>query len=131
MKGLLTSALAGLALLTTLGCRQDAASPTGPDAQPELTATALTTVPFHQISTGLISPPCGVTPDNRVYCWSNGADAAAVPVPGNKLFRRVSVGRGFTCGITAPKMRSIAGGGNLRRPAGGRYHYGSRRNPPE
>lgn len=99
MKGLLTSALGGLALLTTVSCRQDSASPTEPGAQPEVTATALTTVPFHQISTQF-GAPCAVTTDNRAYCWTNGTDAAAVPVPGNKLFRSVSVGWGFTCGIT-------------------------------
>src|SRR5690348_16744300 len=86
MKNLSMTALAAMALLTIVSCRQDAASPTEPGAQPALTSTTPTTVPFYQISTGR-GPPCAVTPDNRAYCWTNGADAAAVPVPGGKLFR--------------------------------------------
>ena len=118
MQGLLRSALGGLALVTTLSCRPDSASPTAPDGQPELTATALTTVSFHQISTGLISAPCAVTPDNRAYCWSNGAEAAAVPVPGNTLFRRLSVGRWFTCGITTPEDALYCWGSNFEGQLG-------------
>src|SRR6476469_6228733 len=118
MQGLLRSALGGLALVTTLSCRQDSASPTAPDDQPELTATALTTVSFHQISTGLISAPCAVTPDNQAYCWSNGAEAAAVPVPGNTLFRRLSVGRWFTCGITTPEDALYCWGSNFEGQLG-------------
>jgi len=102
MKGFSIGVLVGSALLSSVSCRQDSAAPTEPGAQPEPTATALTTVPFHQISTGF-GPPCAVTPDNRAYCWSDGTNAAAVPVPGNMLFRSVSVGgNGFFCGIVRP-----------------------------
>ena len=119
--------LAALALssLTLAGCGNEPTQPsgaaeprpTGPGAQPELTATVLTTVPFHQISTQF-GPPCAVTPDNQAYCWSNGADAAAVPVPGNKLFRSVSVGGdGFACGIIRPGDVALLLGAQSERPA--------------
>ena len=112
MKGLLISALAGLALLTTVSCRQDSTLPTDPVAEPGLNATTLATVPFHQISAGF-SGLCAVSPDNRAYCWTNGTDAAPVPIPGNQLFRSVSVGgNGFTCGIGRLTDRLYCWGNN-------------------
>src|SRR6185295_5187315 len=112
MKAVVSGALTGLALLTTLSCSDDSVLPTDPVAQPGLTTTALATVSFRQISTGF-GPPCAIASDYRAYCWTNGTDAAAVPVPGNKLFRSVTVGgNGFFCGIVRPGDRVYCWGHN-------------------
>ena len=66
---------------------------------------------FRQLSAGS-SHTCGVTTDNRAYCWGSdffgelgdgtrGDDSPRpVAVTGGLRFRLVSVGSGFTCGLT-------------------------------
>jgi len=101
---LLSLSLLGL----TLACQEDAESPTAPDLRPALATTASTLV-FAQVSAG-VSHTCGVTTDNRVYCWGYGVlgDGATstttrrvpVAVGGALRFRQVSAGGPNTCAIS-------------------------------
>src|SRR4051795_3353351 len=59
------------AALVALGCGSETDTFTEPGASPSLTTTA--TLVFRQISAGW-SHSCGVTSDNRAYCW--GSDSA-------------------------------------------------------
>lgn len=108
----------------TLGCREDAQSPTTPDTAPAITAAVATAqLSFRQVSAGSgLSGDvhaCGVTTDDRAYCWGsnrwgqlgigtstgpedcgNPCSTRPVMVLGGLHFRHVSVGDRFTCGIT-------------------------------
>src|SRR6266853_1474300 len=58
----------------TLGCREDAESPTAPDPMPALDATMASALAFHQVSAGRYHT-CGVTyPDNRAFCWGSNSE---------------------------------------------------------
>src|SRR5215207_5701481 len=101
-------------LLSTAGCGQDE-SPVAPEAyaehaSPAVTAAATTPLAFVQVSTG-INHSCGVTADDRVYCWGynwkgelgDGTTTlrrAPRAVAGGLRFRFVSAGHSFTCGLT-------------------------------
>src|SRR5829696_2550350 len=100
-----------LALLAALGCSPDEL-PTGPQAagSPELAVSATATLVFRQILAGE-NHSCGVTTDNRAFCWGsnylgllgdNGGVSSNVPVAvaGGLSFRHVSVGPLHTCGVT-------------------------------
>jgi alpha-tubulin suppressor-like RCC1 family protein len=100
---------AGL-LVTTLGCREDTESPTAPEPTPALATTATTALAFYQVSGGG-RHTCGLTTDNRAYCWGfNGAGQLGdgthtrrlrpVAVAGGLRFRQVSAGSYHTCGVT-------------------------------
>jgi alpha-tubulin suppressor-like RCC1 family protein len=100
--------LAGL-LIAVLGCREDAESPTSPEATP-LATSAAQALAFHQVSVGRLHT-CGVTTDNRAYCWGynvygglgDGTTTqrlAPVAVAGALRFRQVSAGIYHTCGVT-------------------------------
>ena len=58
-------------LLAALGCREDAESPTAPESAPALATTAIPALAFYQVSAGAVHT-CGVTLDNRLYCWGAG-----------------------------------------------------------
>ena len=62
-----------LALVATLGCREDATSPAPPEepTPPALAAAAAGALAFRQVSVGTFHT-CGVTTDDRAYCWGNG-----------------------------------------------------------
>jgi alpha-tubulin suppressor-like RCC1 family protein len=103
---------------TIPGCREDAESPTAPEATPALSA-ASAPLPFRQVSAGS-SHTCGVTTDDRAYCWGsnqwgqlgNGTTSGPeecnpypcstkpVAVLGGLRFRHVITGTEFTCGLT-------------------------------
>jgi alpha-tubulin suppressor-like RCC1 family protein len=85
---------AGLAV-AALGCREDAESPTAPEPGPALATTSAAAPSFRMVSAGSFRS-CGVTTDNRVYCWgtTNGF------VGGTLRFRLVSVGGDHICGVT-------------------------------
>ena len=94
-------------LVATVGCREDAESPTAPE--PSL-AAATQPLLFRQLSVGRFHV-CGVTPDDRAYCWGNNmqgalgngtttTSTAPVPVSGGLRFKHLSAGRDYTCGIT-------------------------------
>jgi alpha-tubulin suppressor-like RCC1 family protein len=55
-------------LAAVLGCREDADSPTAPEATPSLAISATQALAFSQVSGG-DRHTCGVTTDNRAYCW--------------------------------------------------------------
>jgi alpha-tubulin suppressor-like RCC1 family protein len=117
--GRILAPLLALGLLVTIpGCREDAESPTAPEATPAL-STALAPLPFRQVSAGY-NHTCGVTTDDRAYCWGysqwgqlgNGTTSGPeecnthpcssrpVAVLGGLRFRHVIAGTEFTCGLT-------------------------------
>jgi alpha-tubulin suppressor-like RCC1 family protein len=119
MKHLSISFTTGLVLIT-LGCREDAESPTGPEPAPELATTAAA-LAFYQVSAGS-SHTCGVTSDNRAFCWGSGnvgqlgngtttRRLRPVAVAGTLRFRQVSAGTDHTCGVT-PAYRAYCWGSN-------------------
>ena len=96
-------------LLVTLGCREDTTSPTAPETAPVL-ATAASALAFYQVSAGG-NHTCGVTTDNRAYCWGaafngqlgNGTTTwrlRPVAVAGTLRFRQVSAAANHTCAVT-------------------------------
>jgi hypothetical protein len=60
--------LASALLAAALGCGEDAQSPTAPEPGPGLDITPAQVLSFRQVSAGF-NHTCGVTPDNRAYCW--------------------------------------------------------------
>jgi alpha-tubulin suppressor-like RCC1 family protein len=96
--------------VAALGCREDVDSPTAPETGPAHEISSAHTLSFRQVSAGGLHT-CGVTPDNRAYCWgSNGfgnlGDGTTtdrltpVAVVGGLRFRQVSAGNFHTCGVT-------------------------------
>lgn len=122
-----TYVLLSLSLLgLTLACREDAASPTAPDTPAALATTASTLV-FTELSAGSVHT-CGVTSDNRLFCWGDNTGGqlgdgtttnrfAPVPVGGGRRFRHVSAGYRSTCGITTD-YRAYCWGENDRGQLG-------------
>ncbi len=102
-----------LSLLGAMGCGEDAESPTGPQepGTPALaTGTAASPLVFRSVSAG-DTHTCGVTTDNRAYCWGHNfvgqlGDGTRTdhyrpaPVVGGLRFRNVSVGPDHSCGVT-------------------------------
>jgi alpha-tubulin suppressor-like RCC1 family protein len=106
---LVASLLALAIVMSVLGCREDE-SPTAPEAGPALATTSPQPLAFVQVSAGLFHS-CGVTTDNRAYCWGQNAAGALgdgtttfrptpVAVIGGLRFVQVSAGYEYTCGIT-------------------------------
>jgi alpha-tubulin suppressor-like RCC1 family protein len=96
-------------LVSIMGCRDEAGSPTGPTPT-TLQADMAATLAFRQVSAGEYHT-CGVTTDNRAYCWgANGGtlgDGTTIDrlqpaaVLGEFRFRHVSAGGSqHTCGVT-------------------------------
>ena len=103
--------LLGLAA-TTLGCREDAGSPTDPNPVPVLNATMVNALAFYQVSAGRYHT-CGVTTDNRAYCWGRNSEGQLgdgtatiasvtrpVAVAGALRFRQISASSYTTCAVT-------------------------------
>jgi alpha-tubulin suppressor-like RCC1 family protein len=101
--------LAPALLAATLGCR-DVEPPTAPQAATAVVAAAIQPLTFRQISAGS-GHTCGVTTDNRAYCWGWNEEGQLgdgtttdsrrpVAVAGNLRFRRMSAGSSRTCGVT-------------------------------
>jgi alpha-tubulin suppressor-like RCC1 family protein len=93
-----------------LSCGEDAQQVTAPEAPPTLDAAATTTLAFYQVSGGY-NRTCGVTTDNRAYCWGYNTQGelgdgttikrlAPVAVAGGLPFRQISAGSAATCGVT-------------------------------
>jgi alpha-tubulin suppressor-like RCC1 family protein len=100
------------ALVPALGCREDAESPTAPEATPAL-STASAPLSFLSISSGSYHT-CGVTTGNAAYCWgstefgqlgdgSTAHRSRPSMVAGGLRFRQVSAGHSHTCGVTTEK----------------------------
>ncbi|MFL5495476.1 MAG: RCC1 domain-containing protein [Gemmatimonadales bacterium] len=106
---LLAPVLGPALVVAALGCRDDAESPTAPEAQPALDITPAAALLFRQVSAGS-GHTCGVTTDNQAYCWGlNGGtlgdgttnqSLTPVAVAGALRFRQVSAGSAHTCGVT-------------------------------
>jgi alpha-tubulin suppressor-like RCC1 family protein len=96
-------------LLVTLGCREDTTSPTAAETTLAL-STASTPLSFIQVSGGG-RHSCGITTENRAYCWGSNASGqlgdgtttqhlVPFPVAGTRRFRQVSAGNDHSCGVT-------------------------------
>jgi alpha-tubulin suppressor-like RCC1 family protein len=101
-------------VIGVLGCGRDAESPTGPAAAPEpapsLAEAAAGALVFSQVSSDG-GHSCGITADNRAYCWGENdfgelGDGTTnwtltpVAVAGGHLFRQMSTGDDGTCAVT-------------------------------
>jgi alpha-tubulin suppressor-like RCC1 family protein len=109
------------ALVATFACGEAVESPTAPASEPAL-ATAATTLSFRQVSAGWSFHTCGVTTDDRAYCWGGNwvgqlGDGTTtnrltpVAVAGGLRFRQVSVGVEHTCGVTTDDRAFCWGNG--------------------
>jgi alpha-tubulin suppressor-like RCC1 family protein len=101
----------GGVVLGGISCNNDdIVAPTtesGPEASAASSATAALT--FYQVSGGRVHT-CGVTTENRLYCWgfgflgngsaSNGRITAPVAVATGLRFHQVSAAREHTCAVT-------------------------------
>jgi alpha-tubulin suppressor-like RCC1 family protein len=101
--------LTAAVIIALAGCQEDQQSPTAPAAEPAL-ATTTTALSFRQVSTGYFHT-CGLTTDDRAYCWGAGFDGQLgtgttaqhlrpAAVVGGLRFRQVSAGWNHTCGVT-------------------------------
>jgi alpha-tubulin suppressor-like RCC1 family protein len=102
--------LGGIALVAG-GCNQEVQSPSTSEQVPALAATSSAALTFRQLSAGY-RHTCGVTTDNKAYCWGADYDGQLgdggsgtirtrpVPVAGGLSFLQVSGGYEYTCGIT-------------------------------
>ncbi len=96
--------------LILAGCGEEPTSPVA-DGLPSAAVQATGQLTFRQLSSGS-SHTCGVTTENRAYCWGangsgelgNGSTGSMVTEPvavaGGLRFLEVRVGTGFTCGLT-------------------------------
>ncbi len=104
-----TSLILGLAGgVLSISCSED--ETTGPTAPPEASIAATQALAFNQLAGGWLHT-CGITTDNRMYCWgsndlgqlgdgSNDSHLTPFPVAGTLRFRQVSAGESYTCGVT-------------------------------
>jgi alpha-tubulin suppressor-like RCC1 family protein len=97
-------------LLALPGCGSEQPSPTAPDERPSPAVSAVAALSFFQLSASWLWT-CGVTTDNRAYCWGNNDQgylgdgtiidrAAPVAVLGGLRFRHISGGGDVTCAVT-------------------------------
>ena len=118
-------------VVTAIGCGDNTDSPTAPASPPALATAAASALAFYQVSAGW-NHSCGVTTDNRAYCWgatTQGAlgdgepDFPTVPQPtpvavlGGIQFHQLSAGSFVTCGVT-PDFRAYCWGDNERGEVG-------------
>lgn len=117
--GWLTRGLAPVYVAAVLGCRENGESPTAPDAAPAPAVAVAQGLAFYQVSGGN-ARTCGVSTDNRAYCWGFGllGDGSTysqrlrpVEVAGELSFRQVSSGVDHTCGVTTD-YKAYCWGGN-------------------
>jgi alpha-tubulin suppressor-like RCC1 family protein len=110
--------LAG-AVLSGVSCRgNDIAEPTEPstaaEPRPEAATTSTTALTFRQVSAGRFHT-CGVTTDDRAYCWgynqfgelgdgTTTTRLTPVPVAGTRRFRQVTTGALHSCGLTTDSL---------------------------
>src|SRR5215207_6100134 len=102
------SLLSGILLVAVAGCQDEMVSPT-PESEPALAATTTAALAFYQVSVGSLYT-CGVTTDNRAYCWGDNTYGrlgdgsttrrlAPYPVATTLRFRQISAGDGHTCAV--------------------------------
>lgn len=103
--------LVTLGVVATSGCRDDGISPTEPaPTSPLATVSTTAELSFYQVSAGGFFT-CGVTTDNRAYCWGANwfgtlgdgtqfPQFRPAPVGTTLRFRQVSAGASHACGVT-------------------------------
>jgi len=98
------------ASLAVSGCQGDAEPSTGPELSPALATASGQVLSFRQISAGFFHT-CGVTTDDRAYCWGYNVSgqlgdgtitdrARPTAVAGGHQFAAVFVGALYSCGVT-------------------------------
>jgi alpha-tubulin suppressor-like RCC1 family protein len=105
--------LAACALLLPLsGCQDEEATAPSVDNPAVSLATASAPLAFLQVSASEFQHTCGVTTDNRAYCWGRNTEgqlgigtttagsSTPVPVAGTLRFRMISAGFDATCAVT-------------------------------
>ena len=106
-------------LLSSGGCREGDDSPTGPETAPALATTAA--IPFFRMVTSGGWHSCGVTTENRAYCWGLNTDGQLGDgtktnrtrpgaVLGGLRFIDLSASDFHTCGLTADSLVYCWGG---------------------
>jgi alpha-tubulin suppressor-like RCC1 family protein len=122
------SALLSLSLAAAAwSCGDDAPAPTEPPLQSAATATAAAPAQFRQVSAGE-EHTCGVTPDDRAYCWGRNEEGelgdgttserlTPVPVATALRFRQIRAGFFTTCAVTTD-YRAFCWGSNARGEIG-------------
>jgi alpha-tubulin suppressor-like RCC1 family protein len=119
----LMSVLAGALMLAALGCREDTEAPTAPESGQALATSSTAPLAFRQVSAGG-EHTCGVTTDDRAYCWGRNFSgelgdgtttdhSTPVAVTGGLRFRQVSAGGAHTCGLTTDDRAYCWGAGGL------------------
>jgi alpha-tubulin suppressor-like RCC1 family protein len=136
-----TLCIAG-AVLTGISCRDDnnvgPTDPGGSETGPAL-ATTSTPLSFRQVSTGNFHT-CGLTTDDRAYCWGSGFDGQLgtgtdaqhlkpAAVVGGLTFRQVSAGRDYSCGVTTDYKAYCWGNNGAGQLGDGTQGVGSRLSP--
>jgi alpha-tubulin suppressor-like RCC1 family protein len=123
--------LAGIAMMT-LGCG-DADTPTGPEAAPVLATSATAALTFRMVAAGGWHS-CGVTIDNKAYCWGLNGDgrlgdgtinnrSRPTLVAGGHQFVQVSGGYFHTCGVTTDNLAYCWGRGQHGQLGYGGSHH--------
>jgi alpha-tubulin suppressor-like RCC1 family protein len=120
---------AGLFMLFLIligGCKDEIQEPTAPQpAEAPSLAVAAAPLSFLQVTAG-DNHACGVTTDNRAYCWGSGilgngsvSEDQATPtrVTGTLLFRQISAGGDHTCALTTDN-RAFCWGANSQGQLG-------------
>jgi alpha-tubulin suppressor-like RCC1 family protein len=127
--------LAAGAMVATLGCQEDSESPAAPEPAPAFATTSTSALAFNQVSAGGVHS-CGLTTDNRAYCWGYngsgqlgdgsgnsgpelcsgavgpfGCSTRPFPVAGGFRFRHISAGDTYTCAVTT-EFRPYCWGSN-------------------
>jgi alpha-tubulin suppressor-like RCC1 family protein len=143
-------------VLSGVSCRgSEIAEPTvastASELHPALASTTTNALWFRQVSTGWWYS-CGVTTDDRAYCWGSGPlgtgmgySVRPVAVAGGLRFRQVSAGKTHACAVTtddraycwgrnfegqlgdgttndSPTPVAVAGGRRFHQVAAGWYH---------
>jgi alpha-tubulin suppressor-like RCC1 family protein len=106
-------------LAATLGCRDDAGSPTEPaPTSSQANVSAATALAFWQVSGGG-NHTCGVTTDNLAYCWGWNQFGQLGDGTNTGPERCTGAVGPFPCS-TRPVL--VAGGHSFRRMSAGYYH---------
>ncbi len=118
----LVSGLAVL-LLASLGCREDAEAPTGPEAALAPRAAAVAPPTFTSITAGG-NHTCALATGGQAYCWGSNLSGqlgdgttsdrlTPAPVAGGLRFLQISAGGDHTCAITTNERAYCWGSGPL------------------
>lgn len=111
--------LAFALVFAALGCGEETQAPTAPETDPTLQIATAAVLPFRQVSAAN-QHTCGLTTDDRAYCWGQGflgdgndlrMERRPVAVLGGLQFAQISAGGAHTCGLT-PEKRAYCWGSN-------------------